>query len=183
MQQNKNGAGVDTSQFTEKDDLANLKSEADESNNDKLSELYADKLKPVPVDLSKLSDVVKNDVFKKYIYDAKIKDIEDKIPNITNVATTAALNAKINEVKDEIHSTTNLVTDASLNVKINEVKGKKPSITNLATTAALENKIPNVKYLVKKADYDVEIKHIKNKYFITSDYNKFMNNILDMSLV
>ena len=34
--------------------------------------------------------------------DAKVKDIEDKIPIITNWATNAALNAKINEVKNEI---------------------------------------------------------------------------------
>ena len=34
--------------------------------------------------------------------DTKVKDIEDKIPIITNWATNAALNAKINEVKNEI---------------------------------------------------------------------------------
>ena len=57
-----------------------------------------------------------------------------------------------------------------------------PSITNLATTAiliAVENKIPNVSDLVKKADYEEEIKCIKNKCFIRSDYNKFTNNIFD----
>ena len=36
-------------------------------------------LVPVPVDLSKLSDVVKKDVSN-----AKIKNIEDRIPDITN---------------------------------------------------------------------------------------------------
>ena len=57
-----------------------------------------------------------------------------------------------------------------------------PSITNLATTAALttvENKIPNISDLVKKADYDAEIKDIKIKYFTTSDYNKSTNNTFD----
>ena len=75
-----------------------------------------------------------------------------------------------------------LTYTAALNTKINEVKNKIPSITNLATTTALtavENKIPNVSDLVKKTDYDAEIKDIKNKYFTTSDYNKFTNNILD----
>ena len=43
-----------------------------------------DKLLPVPIGLSKLSDVVKNDVVKKDVYNAKIKDIEDKIPGNTN---------------------------------------------------------------------------------------------------
>ena len=60
----KNAAGVDTSQFTKKDDLANLKSEVGQLETDKLSELDADKLKNVSTDLSKLRDVVKNDVVK-----------------------------------------------------------------------------------------------------------------------
>ena len=111
--------------------------------------LDANKLVPVPVDLSKVSDVVKYDVIKKDAYIAEIKNIEDKIPYITNLATNTTLNAKINEVKKEVPSITNLATTAALNaVKINEVKDKIPNITNTACTAALttvENKIPNVK--------------------------------------
>ena len=71
--------------------------------------LDVDKLVPVSVDLSKLSDVVKN-VLKKDVYNAKIKNIEDNIPDITNLATNTTLNAKINEVKNEIPSLTNLAT-------------------------------------------------------------------------
>ena len=67
----------------------------------KVDKLNVDKLLPVPVDLSKLGDVVKNDVVKKDVYNVKIKNIEDKIPDITNLAKTT-LSAKINEVKDEI---------------------------------------------------------------------------------
>ena len=51
------------------------------------------------------------------MYYAKIKDIEDKIPSITNIATTAALYAKINEVKNEILSITNLATNVLLMLK------------------------------------------------------------------
>ena len=50
---------------------ANLKTEVDK--------LDIDKLVPVPVDLSKLSDVVKNDVVKKTVYDklvAKVNSID-----------------------------------------------------------------------------------------------------------
>ena len=41
-----------------------------------------------------------------------------------------------------------------------------------------------IKYLIllvysKKADYDAGIKDFKGKYFITPDYNEFLNNILD----
>ena len=35
----------------------------------------------------------------KKIYNAKIKNIEDKIPDITNLASKATLDAKMNEVK------------------------------------------------------------------------------------
>ena len=45
---------VDTSSFALKTNLANLKTEVDK--------LDIGKLAPVPVDLSELSDVVKNDV-------------------------------------------------------------------------------------------------------------------------
>ena len=53
----KNVAHVDTSNFALKTNLASLKTEIDK--------LGIDKLASVPVDLSKLSDVVKNDVAKK----------------------------------------------------------------------------------------------------------------------
>ena len=65
----------------------------------KIDELDVDKLLAVSVDLSKLSHVVKNDVIKKDVYNAKIKNIEDKKSDITNLATITTLNANINEVK------------------------------------------------------------------------------------
>ena len=57
------------------------------------------KLVPVPVNLSKLSVVVKIYFVKKDVYNYKIKNIEDKIPDITNLATETTLNAKINVLK------------------------------------------------------------------------------------
>ena len=60
----KNISHVDTSSFALKTNLANLKTEVDK--------LDIDKLVPVPVDLSKLSDVVKNDVVKKTEYDKSV---------------------------------------------------------------------------------------------------------------
>ena len=77
-----------------KTDLANLKSDVDK--------IDVDKLVPIPVDFSKLSDVVKNDVVKKDVYNTKIKNIEEKILDITNLAATTTLNVKINEVKSKI---------------------------------------------------------------------------------
>ena len=58
----------------------------------KVDRLDVNKLVPVPVDLSKLSDVVKNDVVEKDVYNAKMKNIEDKISDITNLATKTTHN-------------------------------------------------------------------------------------------
>ena len=88
----------------------------------KVDKLDVDKLAPVPVDLSKLSDVVKNYVVKKDVYNAKVKNVQDKIPDITNLATNTTLNAKINEAENKIPSITNLAITTALNSKINEVK-------------------------------------------------------------
>ena len=128
--------------------------------NSKVEKLDADKLLLVPVDLSRLSDAMKNDVVKKDVYNSKIKNIEDKILDITNLATTTTLNAKINEVKGEIPSITNLATKPSLN--------------------AAENKIPSISNLVKKTDYNIKINetekkisdHKHDKYLTTPEFNK-----------
>ena len=68
----------------------------------KVDKLDVDKFVTVPADLSKVSDVVKNDVVKKGVYNVKIENIEDKILDITNLATNTTLNAKTNEVKNKI---------------------------------------------------------------------------------
>ena len=77
-------------------------------------------LVPVPVDLSKISDVVKNDIVKN-VYSAKIKNVGGKIPYFTNVATNTTLNAKINKFKNEIPSVTNLATTAALTAVENKM--------------------------------------------------------------
>ena len=67
----------------------------------KVDKLDVGKLKTSPVDLSKLSNVLKNDVVEKDVYNSNIKNIEDKIPDITNLAAKTTLTAKINEIKSE----------------------------------------------------------------------------------
>ena len=67
----KNVAHVDTSSFALKENLANLKTEVDK--------LDIDKLVPVPTHWSKLSDVAKNDIVKKDVHDklvAKVNNID-----------------------------------------------------------------------------------------------------------
>ena len=150
---------VDTSSFASKTNLAALKTGIDK--------IDTDKLKTVPDDLAKLSNVVKNDVVKKTEYSSlktkvdnidisdfvsrikyekdgsdfedKLTKIENKIPDITNLATkssitsllpTSTFNSKITEIEN----------------KVTSVDNKIPSISNLATKTELtnvENKIPS----------------------------------------
>ena len=63
----KNTTGVDTSKLAAKSDLASLKAEVDK--------IDVEKLKAVPIDLSKLSNVVNNEVVKKIVYDKLVAKI------------------------------------------------------------------------------------------------------------
>ena len=65
----KNVSHVDVSSFALKSNLANLKTEVDK--------IDADKLKTVPVDLAKLSNVVKNDVVKKTEYNKLVTKVDN----------------------------------------------------------------------------------------------------------
>ena len=70
----KNISHVDVNSFPLKSNLANLETE--------VFQLNIDKLAPVPVDLSRLSDVVKNDVVKKTAFDklvAKVNNIDTTV--------------------------------------------------------------------------------------------------------
>ena len=78
---------VDVSCFASKTNLAALSTEVDKTD--------ADKLKTVPVDLAKLSNVVKNDVVKKTDYSTKVTSIEAQIAGLTvdNLADITKLKA------------------------------------------------------------------------------------------
>ena len=104
----RNVTHVDTSGFALKTNLANLKAEVDE--------LDVDKLAPVPLDLSKLSDVVKN-VVKKTVYET---ELENKIPDISNLATKTELTA----VENKIMNVSNLVDKTDYNTKVTEIENK-----------------------------------------------------------
>ena len=138
----KNITHVDTSSFALKTNLTNLKSEVDK--------LSIDKLPTVPVDLSKLSNVVKNDV-KKTVYDklvAKVNNIDT-----SGLVKKTDYNMKITEIEDKIPDSSSFVKKTDYNTKITEIEDKIPDISGLATKTALttvENKIPSISGLVKK---------------------------------
>ena len=75
----KNITHADVSNFASKTNLASLKTEVDK--------IDTDKLKTVPADLAKLSNVVKNDVVKKTDYNVKITSIEGQIAGVTKNTT------------------------------------------------------------------------------------------------
>ena len=106
----KNISHVDTSRFALKTNLANLKTEVDK--------LDIDKLAPVPVDLSKLSDVVKNDVVKKTVYNKLVAKV-DNIDTSDFVLKTK-YNTDKTELGNKIPDTSGLVKKTNYNTKITE---------------------------------------------------------------
>ena len=146
----KNISHVDTSSFALKTNLAILKTEVDK--------LDIDKLKPLRDDVSKLRNVVTNDVVKKTDYNAKTTEMENKIPDISNLATKTSLNTVENKIPD----TSGLVKKANYNTKFTEIENKIPDTGNLAIETALtsvENKIRNTNGLATK----IELTTVENK--------------------
>ena len=113
---------------------------------------------PALVDLSKLSDVVKNDVFKKAVYDKLVA-------KANNVDTSGFLlktkyDTDKSEIENKIPNISDLVKKVDYNTKITEINGKIPDIISLATKTELttvKNKIPDVSSFVKKTDYNTKI--------------------------
>ena len=138
---------------------------------------------PVPVDLSKLSDVVKNDVVKKTVYDKLVA----KVNNIDT--SDFVLKTKYNTDKTELEKKIPDVTDFVKKTKLTELENKIPDVSSLATKTALtavENKIPDVSSLVQKTNYDTKINefekkltnHDHNKYITTLEYNTLVASVL-----
>ena len=147
---------TDVSSFSSKNNLAALKTE--------LEKIDVDKLKTVPDDLAKLSNVIKNEVVKKTDFSAdnyvtrtkfstdtnalddKIDKVAKKIPNVSNLATKSSVTILVRNLDDRIDK-----------LKINDY-AKKTSLTNYMLTSSfnsksteLENKIKDVDIIAKSA--------------------------------
>ena len=122
-----------------------------------VDKLDIDKLAPVPVNLSKLSAVVKNDFVKKTTYDKLVAEVN-------NIDTSDfVLKSNYNTDKTELENKIPDVTDFVKKAELTELENKMPDISNLATKTALitvENKIPSVSHLVKKTDYNNKVTEI-----------------------
>ena len=160
----KNISHADTSGFELKTNLATLKTEADK--------LDIDKLVPVPVDLSKLSNIVKNDVVKKDAFDklvAKVNSIDT-----SGFVLKTKYDTDKSELENKIPDTRGLVKKTDYNTKITEIESKMQDVSSLATKTLLtivENKIPDVSNLVKKTDYNTKIQKLKINLMIIITIN------------
>ena len=110
----KNISHVDTSSFALKSNLASLKTEVDK--------LDINKLVPVPVDLSKLSDVVKNDVVTKTVFDELVAKV-NSIDTSAFVLKTKYDTDKSN-IENKIPDTSGFVKKTDYNAEITEIEGK-----------------------------------------------------------
>ena len=148
----KNVTHVDTSSFALKTNLVNLKTEVDK--------LDIDKLVPVPVDLSKLSDVVKYHVVKKAVY-VKL------VAKVNNIDTSDfMLKTKYHTDKTKLEKKILDVSNLVKKAKLTELENKIPDVSSLATktaVTAVENKLPSVSNFAKKTDLNKKIIEIENK--------------------
>ena len=101
----KNITHTDDSSFASKTNLAALKTEEDK--------IDVDKLKTVPDDLAKLSNVVKNEVVKKTDFSADNYVMRTKFSTDTN-----ALDDKIDKVGKKIPDVSNLATKSSVTILV-----------------------------------------------------------------
>ena len=111
----KNATYIDVSSFASKTNLTNLKTE--------VHKLDIAKLKPLPDDLAKLSNVVKNDAVKKTEYNKLVTNV-DNIDTTGFVLKTpygtdkSDLEKKLSDAEKKIPNTSGLVKKQSLVLKL-----------------------------------------------------------------
>ena len=149
----KNITHVDVSSYATKTNLAALKSEVDK--------IDTDKLKTVPDDLAKLSNVVKNDVVKKTDYNIKVTSIESQIAGVTkNTSDNLGDITKFKAVDtNNFVLKTKLASDVTtLENKIDTADKKIPDISGLATKTSLTSYLQTATFNFKVTEVENEIK-------------------------
>ena len=122
----------------------------------------------VSVDLSKLSDVVKNAVVKKAVYDKLVA----KVNNIDT--SDFVLKTKYQTDKTELEKKIPDVTDFVKEAKLTEFKNKIPDVSSLATKAeltAVENKLPVLVVLLKTQAKTLKLHKLKINLIIITIIN------------
>ena len=163
----KNVIHVDTSSFALKTNLASLKTEVDK--------LDIDKLAPVPVDLSKLSAVVKNDTCDFVIktnYQTDKTELEKKIPYVTDFVKKAKLTELENKIPD--------VSSLAIKTALTAVEKKISSVNNFVKKKTITQKLLNLKE--KLTDHNHH-KYITAPKFITLASNVFNARLAQANLI
>ena len=152
----KNIAHVDVSSFVSKTNLAALKTEVDK--------IDADKLKTVPVDLAKLSNVVDNDIGKKADYNTKVTSIEtqiagltkDTVENLADITKLKAIDTNSFVLKTKLASDITTLENKidTVDKKISDISGlaTKTSLTSYLQTATFNSKVIEVENKIKATD-------------------------------
>ena len=143
-----------------------------------VDKLDIDKLAPVPVNFSKLSNVVKNEDVKKSVH-------EKLVANVNNIDTSEfVLKTKYDADKIELERKFLIPVNLLKNhIKMLTLENKIPSISGLVANSALtavENKTASVSNLVRKIDYETKVSemekkltdHKHDKYITTPEFNK-----------
>ena len=97
--------------------------------------------------MSKLSDVVRNDVVKKTVYDklvAKVNAVSRNNIDTNDFVLKTKYDTDKSELEKKISDTSGLVKKTDYNAKITDIEGKIIDVNNLAIKTALtivENKI------------------------------------------
>ena len=189
----KNITHTDVSSFLSRTNLAALKTE--------VGKIDVDKLKTVPDDLAKLSNVLKNEVVKKTDFSAddyvkktkysgdinylddKIDKVEKKIPDISSLETKRNVTTLVKNLDNRIDdlkikeyakktSLSGYILTSTFNTKSTELENKiKDAVTKANTIKS------DLNDYAKKTDVANDITTIKNDYVINASLTSRLNNL------
>ena len=116
--------------------------------------------------VAKVDNIDTSDFVSKTKYQTDKAELENKIPDVSNLVKKA----KLTELENKIPDVSGLLTKTAL--------------------AAIENKIPSVSSLVKKTDYDTKISelekkltdHNHDKYITTPEFNTLAADVFNARL-
>ena len=191
---------VDVSSYASKTNLSALKNEVDK--------IHVEKLKTVPDDLAKLSNVVKNEVVKKTDFSAdnyvtrtkfstdtnslddKIDKVDNKIPDVSVLATKSSVTVLIKNLDDKMDkltmndyaektSLTNYMLTSTFNTKSTELENKIKDADIIAKSEVTKaNSIKsNLNDYAKKTDVANDITTIKNDYVSNATFTSRLNDL------
>ena len=184
---------IDASGFALKTNLAALKIEIDK--------IDTDKLKTVPIDLAKLTNVVKNEVVKKTDFNAddyikmtkftadtneldnKIDKVDKKIPDVSDLASKSSVTTLVKNLDDSIDnlkikeyakktSLSNYMLTSDFNTKSTDLETKFNA--NGAEITSLKSDLSNY---AKKTDVADDITKIKNDYVTNASLDSKLNDL------